>query len=297
MVIVALFGGLGNQMFQYACGKAIAKKLGVELKLDISLILDRSKSKDFTFREYELGAFNIKEQIASIKEVRQYVPNLYIASDYKKKLFKIKRILNRRALYFEKSKFEFDKRIESVNDHSYIYGYFQTEKYFQSIGDEILNSFSIREVLDDANNYIIKQLKSENAISIHIRRGDYQNSDFELLDITTYYLKAIEIITKEVENPIFYFFSDDIIWTEEKFRNFEINKKFILHNTGEKSFIDMILMSHCQHNICANSTFSWWGAWLNRNPQKIIIVPKKWFNNGEFSRTTYDLIPNYWIQI
>lgn len=297
MVIIALFGGLGNQMFQYACGKSIAIKLGVELKLDISLILDRSPSENFTFREYELGVFNIKEQIASLEEVRNFVPNLFNSSNLTKKTYKIKRIINNKNFYYEKTKFKFENRIENIKDNTYIYGYFQTENYFKSNYLEIINSFCIREDLDFLNKSIMNRIKLENAISIHIRRSDYQNSSYELLEINSYYSKAIEIIKLKVENPIFYFLSDDKTWTEEQFRDFDIQKEFIQHNNGEKSFIDLILMSHCKHNICANSTFSWWGAWLNKNPQKIVITPKKWFNNPEFSKTTHDLIPKNWIQI
>ena len=142
MIIVSIYGGLGNQLFQYACAKAVAMKLGVELKLDISLVNDRTESENFTFRDYELGAFNIEDQIATLDEVRQYVPNMYYSSDLSKKLFKIKRFLTRKTFYYEKTKFQFENRINLINDNSLIFGYFQTEKYFLSIREELLKIFT-----------------------------------------------------------------------------------------------------------------------------------------------------------
>jgi len=297
MIIIGIYGGLGNQMFQYACGKVIANKLAVELKLDISLVSDRTPTENFTLREYELGVFKIDEQLASLSEVRRFVPNLWNATYFTKKLFKVKRILTNKELYYEKAKFKYENQINYIKDNTYIHGYFQTDKYFNSIKTELLNIFSLRKEIDQLNISLISKMKNENSVSIHIRRGDYHCSTFELLDISTYYSKAIEIIKDKVKNPVFYIFSNDTFWTEQHFSSFDIKKTFVKNNTGENSYMDMILMSKCKHNICANSSFSWWGAWLNENQKRIVIVPKKWFKSGEFIDNTYDLIPASWLQI
>lgn len=297
MIIVSIYGGLGNQLFQYACAKAVAIKLGVELKLDISLVNDRTESENFTFRDYELGAFNVEDKIATLNEVRQYIPNMYNSSDLSKKLFKIKRIITRKTFYYEKTKFQFEDRINLIHNNTLIFGYFQTEKYFKSIRHELIDLFSLKEVIDNENALILNQIKNRNAVSIHVRRGDYLKLSFQELDIQNYYSKAIEIIRKKVKDPVFYIFSDDQLWVEENFKQFDIEKVFVKNNIDKKSFMDLFLMSQCKHNICANSTFSWWGAWLNTYPDKIIIAPKKWFKEGEFEKRTYDLMPPDWLQV
>ena len=295
--MISIFGGLGNQMFQYACGKSVATKLGVELKLDVSHLIDRTLRKDFTYREYELDVFNIKEEIATPEEVRQYIPNLWNSNELIKQLFKLKRILLGKALYRERIKFKYDKEIDSLKDNTYIYGYFQTEKYFENIKNELLQSFRLTNELNLNNSSLLAQIKSENAVSIHVRRGDYDNSPFELLDIQDYYRNAIELIQKNVESPSFYIFTNNYAWAEENFEPINIKKSIVNINSESQSFLDMILMSNCKHNICANSSFSWWGAWLNATPNKMVIVPFKWFKDTKLNESTYDLIPASWIKI
>lgn len=297
MIIVSLFGGLGNQMFQYACGKAVAMKLGVELKLDVSLVVDRTPRENFTYRDYELAVFNIQDEIATAEEVRKFIPNLWNSTELMRQLYKVKRIVTKRNLFREKRVFRYNNEIESVTDNSYLYGYFQTEKYFENQREELLRQFSLKNQLDEKNASIVKQLRSENSVSIHVRRGDYANSPFSLLNVEDYYQKAIEVILANIDAPVFYVFTNDSKWVEENFKVLKINKSIVTLNTGNQSFKDMILMSNCKHNICANSSFSWWGAWLNTNQGKIVITPKSWFKSTEYVKSTYDLIPNKWLSI
>ena len=297
MIIVSLFGGLGNQMFQYACGKSVASRLGVELKLDVSLVQDRAERKNFTYRDYELGVFKIKEEIATIEEVRQYIPNLWNSKLYLKQLYKLKRFFNGNSFYNEKLKFIYNKDIEQVKDNTYLYGYFQTEIYFKTLRNELLQIFRIQQEIDLINSSLISQMKSENSISIHVRRGDYLNSPFEILDIQNYYQKAIEFIQKEINSPVFYIFTNDYLWVEKNFELLNIKKTIVKINSDNQSYLDMILMSNCKHNICANSSFSWWGAWLNTNPSKIVIAPDRWFKNAEYVASSYNLIPSDWQKI
>jgi len=297
MIIVSLYGGLGNQMFQYACGKAISTRLGVEIKLDIQHVIDRTPRKEFTFRDYELGVFNVNEHIATTEELRRFVPNLWNANEMVKHYYKLKRILLGNTLYREKLKFSYNKEIDSLKDNTYLYGYFQTEEYFSNFRNDILNSFTLRNAIDDKNAALIAQMQAENSVSIHIRRGDYENSVFELLSLEEYYLKAIDAIKKDIESPVFYFFTNEIEWVEKNFSSLNINKTIVNINTEKQSYMDMILMSNCKHNIIANSSFSWWGAWLNQNTSKIVIAPKKWFRMGQYVETTHNLIPKSWLKI
>lgn len=296
MIIVSIFGGLGNQMFQYACGKALATKLGVDLKLDVSFLADKTVRENFTVRDYELNVFKINEEIAELDEVRKFIPDLWNCTKLELLKYKLLRLLNGKKYYFEKQKFQFEQRFINVDDNSYIYGYFQTEKYFSTIKNDLIEAFTLKEELDDQNKKLIVKIKSENAVSIHIRRGDYINSPFTLLDMS-YYQQAIELIKKRVENPKFYIFANDNDWVARNFDLLNINKTIVIHNQGDRSYMDMILMSHCKHNICANSSFSWWGAWLNQCTDKLVIVPKKWLKNKVYSASTYDLISENWLQI
>lgn len=295
MIIISLFGGLGNQMFQYATGKAIAKELGQELKLDISHLIDRTQRENFTFRDFELDVFNISEKIATIQEVRDYIPDLWNSSKLTKFLYRFIRLIKGTKFYFEKQKFIYEDRIKGVQNNTYLYGYFQTERYFEDYFSEILDSFQLRVIPDELNTELIKKMQSENSVSVHIRRGDYQNSPFNLLEIDDYYSLAIEKIIKSVENPKFYFFTNDYEWIEQNFSEFYIDKTIVKHNQGANSYLDMILMSNCKHNICANSSFSWWGAWLNQNKNKIVITPTKWFKNN--TPAQFELIPNQWLKV
>lgn len=296
MIIVSIFGGLGNQMFQYACGKALATKLGVDLKLDVSYLVDKTLRENFTVRDYELNVFKIKDEVAHIDEVRKYIPDLWNCSKPELLKYKLLRLLRGKKYYFEKQKFQFEQRLFNVENNSYIYGYFQTEKYFSTIKDDLIESFKLKDKIDEKNDKLIVKIKSENAVSIHIRRGDYINSPFNLLELP-YYEQAIELIKKRVENPKFYIFTNDNNWVTQNFNTLDIDKTIVSHNQDDRSFVDMILMSHCKHNICANSSFSWWGAWLNQFADKIVIVPKKWFKNKEYTASTYDLISENWLQI
>jgi hypothetical protein len=297
MIIVSLFGGLGNQLFQYATGKAVAKRLEVELQLDVTHLIDRTARENFTYRNYELGVFQIKDKIATVDEARRYVPNFWACSEFTKKLFQLKRIFNGRFLYSEKKKFCFEDRILSVKDNSYLYGYFQSPEYFEHCRAELLNDLQLRTSIDEQNSKWIDKIKKENSVSIHVRRGDYlKNNPFQVLDVENYYRSAIQEICEKVNNPVFYIFTNDYHWAQEHFSELE-NKIIVNHNKDDKSYLDMVLMSNCHHNIIANSSFSWWGAWLNKHTDKIVIAPKNWFKEDSYLQNTYDLLPLSWIKI
>jgi hypothetical protein len=295
MIIISLFGGLGNQMFQYATGKALAIKLNTELRFDLTYLRDKTPKENFTYRDFELNIFNIEEKEASIDEIRKYVPNLWNCTKTDLLRYKVKRFINGKNYYFEKKKYIYEKQIEQINKNSYIYGYFQSEKYFLNYKKDIAEAFQLKLPPDSINAELIEKIKNCNSVSVHIRRGDYQNSPFELLGINEYYTKAIELINLQQDNPIFFIFTNDYEWTFAQFNNLNIEKRFITHNREQNSYMDMILMSNCKHNICANSSFSWWGAWLNQNGKKTVIVPQNWFR--KISSDNLDLVPTDWIKI
>jgi len=271
MIITRLIGGLGNQMFQYAVGRRAAHKHKTELKLDISWF---KNPEGAIKRDYLLNVFNIEEDFASKEEINKLKSK------------------NRGLLTL------FYKKILKINDNTYLEGYWQSEKYFKDIENIIRKEFTFKDKPDAANQKIISRIKNCDSVSIHIRRGDY------IFDETTnkyhgvcgldYYSNSVAMIVKKVKNPYFFIFSDDIKWVKQNL-HLKFPCVYVDYNIGKKDYEDMRLMSNCQHNIIANSSFSWWGAWLNQYKNKIIIAPKKCFRDKSIDTT--DLIPQPWIKI
>lgn len=282
MIIIKLMGGIGNQMFQYAAGRRLAIKHKTILKLDLTFLLDRTPRKNSTYRDYELGAFNIQENIVDPLD------NKILMVKQKLKLINLVNELH----------YQFHESTLSAPDNSYLEGYWQSEKYFKDVEDLIRNEFTVKFKAEGINKKIAEEINSCEAVSLHIRRGDYASNPeinkYHGLCPLEYYQKALKKITSCIENPHIFIFSNDPEWAQKNL-DFEHPFKFITNNIGDKSYEDLRLMSLCRHNIIANSSFSWWGAWLNRNPDKIVIAPRKWFNDPSIN--TDDLIPENWIRI
>ncbi|MBI5325182.1 MAG: alpha-1,2-fucosyltransferase [Ignavibacteriae bacterium] len=276
-------------MFQYAAGKALAEHNKTILKLDII---------DFHFYEdrwFSLNHFNISSDIASDEEISGFIgknksKNLMILKERFGRVLPLKR----RKIYYEPH-FHFDERFFNLPASIYINGYWQSEKYFNKIISVLRKEFTYREPIEKINKEIADKIQSCNSISIHIRRGDYISNKLTYLTHGVcgieYYVNAINIISKKVEKPNFFVFSDEPEWAVENLKtNYPIN--IINHNSQQNDFEDMRLLSLCKHHIIANSTFSWWGAWLSGNENKIVIAPKKWFN--EYKADTKDIYPDKW---
>jgi hypothetical protein len=285
MVITKLIGGLGNQMFQYAVGRRVSLLNNTELGLDIS---DFSNTQIATPRKYSLDVFSISGRIATKEEVMIIKPVKNIWAE------RIKNILHLN----KGDDFSFNPKILKTKDNSYLEGYWQSEKYFKDIEDIIRKDFTLKNPLGDAAQKIENEInKSQNPVSVHIRRGDYITDKTTNLYHGTcspeYYEKAIEIIKKGVDSASLFIFSDDIDWVKN---NLSFNLPTIyVSQKGIADYEEMILMSYCKHNVIANSSFSWWGAWLNNHKDKLVIAPRKWFNAGDANSA--DLIPDNWIKI
>lgn len=287
MVIVKLIGGLGNQMFQYACARRIAHRHNVSLKIDVSGF------EVYKLHKYSLKHFNIIEEFAAQDEIARFKEPKGIAPRLLMKLLPY----HGHTLVRERF-FLFDPRLLKVSKNVYLDGYWQSERYFNDIKDIICNEFTAKHEPDVKNKEMIQNILGINAVSLHIRRGDYVSN------LTTnqvhgvcsleYYQQAVSIISQRVENPIFFVFSDDPEWVKQ---NLKIAYPiiFVDHNDADKNFEDLRLMSLCKHHIIANSSFSWWGAWLGNNLNKNIVAPKKWFSKEDVN--TQDLIPERWIRI
>ncbi|MDJ1469750.1 alpha-1,2-fucosyltransferase [Cytophagaceae bacterium DM2B3-1] len=291
MIIVRLNGGLGNQLFQYALGKALSILHQAPLKLDITWYKKG-------IRQYELKYFDINENIATEDDISA---TTRITQSWKNRLDR--NLIQPLLPYYKKhiveeKQFNFDPNILKVNSSAYLNGYWQNEKYFKSIEAQLRKDLRFKEPLDEQNRIYSNLISQKTAISLHVRRGDYvSNSEYQQIFGTCdidYYKKAISWIADRVIDPHFFLFSDDIPWIIE---NLDIPFPFTIidHNKGDKSYRDMQLMSLCKHHIIANSTFSWWGAWLNPSKEKKIIAPKKW-TNVDHERSNY-IIPANWHKI
>ena len=295
MIIIKLQGGLGNQMFQYAIGKKLSLLNKTKLKLDLSFLLDRTPRSNFTYRDYNLNIFNLTIESATPKEIKPFVN--YLGSKIKRKIY-THLFLGKNNKYINEKQLTCDPDIFKLTGNIYLDGYWQTEKYFNDIKNILYNDFTIKIPQDEKNQEIAKIIKNSNSVSIHIRRGDYienkQTYNIHGICDLDYYYNCINLLLKQLKNPYFFIFSDDHQWAKENLK-LDYPMTFVDHNNASKNYEDLRLMSQCKHNIIANSTFSWWGAWLNQNPNKIVYAPQKWFNDS--SRDTKDLIPDQWIKV
>lgn len=289
MIIVKLAGGLGNQMFQYATALALAIKNNTNLKIDLTTFyLDK-------YRKYELGYFKVS------------APTIY---PYPKVIYRIaKKLLtnniNSKMPFFppyghhvlRERSFSFNPIILEKSTNVFLDGYWQSEKYFSNIKHHLQKEYLLKYPLNGKLNSLEKEIRENNSVSLHIRRGDYisnpKNRDIYIVCSTEYYRNAIEYISSRIKNPKYYVFSNDMNWAKENLS--KINNITFVETYGAHAYEELYLMSLCKHNIIANSTFSWWGAWLNTNSHKIVISPKKWFKDDNIDQK--DLIPSSWNKI
>jgi hypothetical protein len=279
MIISVLKGGLGNQMFQYAAARCLSVKKSCPFKLCISNFIDHETS-NITKRDYSLNNFNIKETLIE--------SNLSL------------KILKKLGLIKSISDNNFNKKyLEEIRYRTTILdGYWQSEKYFEEITNTIFDEFSLKTGFCREANYFNELILKSNSVSIHLRCGDYKkNSLLKTIyyDLTeSYYNEAISIISRNFPDINFFIFSDDLPYARKFFESFEMPKTFI-ELKEDLYWQEIILMSHCKHNIISNSTFSWWGAWLNKNKNKIVVAPQNWFINDVGS--SKEIVPETWRKI
>ena len=281
MIITKIKGGLGNQLFQYAVGRAVASHYKSALKLDLT-IFETYKLHN----GYRLDQFAIQADIATDDEIINLKGgnNVLFSALRKAGLFKRKSYFKeKRSSYFDASVFK--------NNYVYLNGYWQNESYFADIRELLLRELSPISSMNDLSCTYSEGIKKSNSVGLHVRRGDYLNfKNIGVLDVD-YYMKAVEYIKENVEKPTFYIFSDDLEWCKN---NLGFLDGCIYVDRTHTEIDDLKLMSFCQHNIIANSSFSWWGAWLNQNPKKTVIAPKSWLLNDPGSS---NVILSDWVKL
>jgi hypothetical protein len=294
MIVVKLKGGLGNQMFQYAAGRSLAHMHQTELYFDTTF-LDKDPNGAYTKRNLEISVFNtdvnkaLPEQIKKFsigasnrytRTLQRHLPNLFT------------------TLYAAESGNLFQKQFFGYPKNTYLDGFWQSEKYFKSIESILIEEFKPSESLNDQNETWLKKIKSVNAVSVHVRRGDYVSlknakEHHGILPIQ-YYELAIKYLQEKNREMELFVFSDDLDWCKHNLK-FDAPIHFVDVNQQQNFHLDLCLMSHCKSNVVANSSFSWWAAWLNQNGDKTIVAPKQWYAQNALSTT--DLIPGTWIQL
>lgn len=275
MIIVCLFGGIGNQMFQYAYARALSLSTNKKLLLDISLL--ENSHPLVTKRVYSLNMFNI-ESILSGENTKKIISETT-------------------RTILETHPFKYDPLIiNQIVGSVKLVGTWQSWKNFREINNVIFSDFSFKEnYISNENLKKAVKIQQVNSVSIHIRRTDYLNVCNNFLGVLSinYYHNAIKYIAERISNPVFYIFSDDTKWLKS---NIKISYDSHIIE-GNRPIEDLYLMSQCKHNIIANSTFSWWGAWLNASLDKIVISPKIWFLGKNIKVRELDIIPEEWIII
>jgi hypothetical protein len=288
MVTVLLSGGLGNQMFQYAAAKSLATRLNTSLSIDLYALRKKTQA---TPRPYELDIFNIGDISETSSAKAKFVTK---ARPF---IQKFRPLFQKSGIFTDTYAILYQPVFETIKGNIILSGYFQNEKYFRGISETIRQDFSFKNPLTGKNAETARQITDKQSVAIHIRRGDYLNanirSNFAIPD-KTYYENAIKYITSHIENPEFYIFSEDFEWIKENLNLEGCPVTFIDRNKGKDSYRDMQLMSLCKHNIIANSSFSWWAAWLNSNRDKIIVAPGQWFREEQKNRLLDGFYPEGW---
>lgn len=268
MLAVRIFGGLGNQMFQYAFYEFLKKN-------NTDVVIDTSDFKVHKHHQgYELSrAFFIKEQFVDNTKLKEWTKTK--SSLFTRVMGKIGKVICSSDEFCE---LQYNSRIldETIKRDVYFNGFWQDLYYVNQVETELKERFRFPEINDEKNKSFEEECKKKTIIGVHVRRGDYlKDKNFNSICGYEYYRKAIILMKEKYPDACFAFFSDDLNWCKEKFGDVN-NNIYVDWNIGTNSFRDMQLMSLCKHNIIANSTFSWWGAWLNSNTNKTVIIPYQW---------------------
>ena len=284
MIITRLKGGLGNQLFQYALGRRLAIIHDTALLLDISA-LDTAEQIGNIYRPFSLQKFTIAATVATPADIAPLIPHPSLPTRLWQKL--------QNRLWGDKT-VHFDPRVLARGDNQYLDGYWQSPRYFEAIRSELLTELTLKDPLCPAGATLATQMQNTPSVSLHVRRGDYLSNPrvragFGVCSLP-YYEAAIAKLRALVPGATFFIFSDDLAWVKEQLPVGD--SAVFVEGDGLDDAQELWLMSQCQHNIIANSSFSWWGAWLNDNPDKIVVAPTPWFDKEPYDK---DLLPTAWI--
>jgi hypothetical protein len=294
MIKVALNGGLGNQLFQYAAAKALALKNDTDVFFDLLPLYSKLQVSSLaTYRNFELDAFGIHAG-----HNNAWFKNRFLYPVAKIQFFLNRELNHLKYNYYREKAFSFDADVLQQPDNTYLDGHFQSEKYFKGCEEAIRRELCFRHPLTGKNAAWKERIENSNAVSVHIRRGDYASISKNLkkhgLVSPAYYRQAMQYMVSEFSGASFFIFTDDKAWVQQHFQSV-FPFQMVDSNAAEQSFNDLHLMSLCKHHIICNSTFSWWGAWLNSSGYKTVIAPAKWFSDPSINSD--DIYPPEWIKL
>lgn len=277
MIISGFIGGFGNQLFEYACAYAQARRMNTKLVLD-SMFLATD-----TLRNYELDSLSLRcDFVFRLPRKCPYIIKVALRKCFH---FLLRMIAKN---YAERKAYVFDDKMYALSGNWRLRGYWQSEKYFKDYRDEIVPMLTPTYPMTASFLKLKEQIESSNSVAVHVRRGDYVALGICLSDV--YYREALLRICQKVNDPVFYVFSDDMEYAKQLFAEFVSDQVVPICYEGDNSTIeDFLLMKSCKHNIIANSSYSWWGAWANVHEDKIVVAPKR--ENRD------DFYPEEWIQV
>jgi hypothetical protein len=285
MIIVRVTGGLGNQLFQYAAGFALAARLGVDLKLDLSDYAGDGKPP------FQLDKFHTSIHAASGQDIAPFTGLSLLQRVY----YRLAPAF-RRPVYKQPG-FGYDPNFTRAGDNRYLKGYWQSWKFFEPVSAAIRQQYRLRDTYTREVAHYAASLRERETVSVHIRRGDYNNPEalaYHGVLPAAYYQDALDNIKAMHPGAELLFFSDDIAWVREQLRP-GMPHTFVSGTITRTTLEDFHLMQHCRHHVIANSSFSWWAAWLNPNPEKTVIAPRAWFATTK--NETRDILPPEWIRL
>ena len=291
VIVTRLTGGLGNQMFQYAAGYALSLRRGVALELDVT-----SYARDAQ-RVYELGSFALPGKIAGPETLARLPQKVKGVGGLIKRLTQAAPA-DAIPVYRERH-FEFDRNVLALSAPHALYGYWQSQRYFDDAPDKVRAAFTPAAPMEPENEAVAAAIRAAAvAVSLHVRRGDYvtdasANATHGTCSLD-YYRLAMQSIRAQTPGAHFFAFSDDAAWTRENLGS-SAPITYVAANPSTRGYRDMQLMSLCRHHIIANSSFSWWGAWLNPRPDKRVLAPARWFAGSD--KSTKDLLPANWQRV
>lgn len=281
-IISRLFGGAGNQLFQYAAGRALADHLGCDLVLDARYVAGGKNRLD-CFEHFTKARFTRDTALPPTKSDGALRYGFW-------------RAFGRNPRFHREGGLGFEPGFFDLRAGTYLHGYWQSEKYFAAIKDQLRDDLTFTTNLDPANAAMADQIAAAPApVACHVRRGDYVASGSYAACTPEYYRASVDSLHHRLDQPLTCFvFSNDPDWARD---NLDLHHETVIvdlndENTGH---FDLHLMSLCAHNVIANSTFSWWGAWLNANPDRLVVVPKNWFAKDQLSNP--DICPDAWLRL
>lgn len=292
MIITNLIGGLGNQMFQYAAGRALSLDLNEDLRFSVDQFSEYQSHNGFELADvFALPSM----KVASSSELEQ-VLGWRSSRKVRRVMTRLPRLFKGKHWVDEANIQVFSNRHQAGRDF-YLHGYWQAERFFIRHAAQIKHDFVFTHGISAADQKLLEQMRMKPSVSVHVRRGDYnsrRNQSIYAQTNVAYYRSAMAHIRERVTDAQFFVFSDDPVWVTEKLLPHLGPLTVVKHNVGKNAANDLRLMMNADHNVIANSTFSWWAAWLNDNPKRIVLAPKNWYVDDHRG---VDIVPDDWIRL